>query len=687
MNISIVRKGICLSFLLCFCHVVIQAQNILFRTNPQTGAIQSIRIEGDETDMDWLTATDGSQYRWIKQNYGWGLGYMTLDGQQHTWNTPEQISTDSTVVHYRIGDITLQVKRTLTGNDLLESYTFTNTGTLKHSLTDVGIYTPLCDNYPNSKTCIPHRANVHIWEGENAAYLNTVRMGGFPPHLGMAVTEGAIKAYELWERGNGKGGSHTRGIISLDLADTVLLSKQSVTLTWKIFSYTNEQDFVQKLVDNGSVAASCNKYLLAKGEKVEITLLTAPSVKKCVAKYGMKHYSMKKKKGHWTVQIPMNQLGTHRIELCFDRKTTHVDVQVISGEEELLDKRVKFIMEHQQMNQPHVAQGAYMVYDNENNSIYLNNTRNSSPADRDAGGERLGMGVLLAKYYQLHPSDELKQSLLSYARFVRRIQDKNYRTFQDTGHSTRNRPYSYPWVAQFYFEMYKITDEKQYAIDGYRTMKAFYRQFGYNFYAIGTPIYLGCETLKAAGLTAEYDDLLTEYKKMGEQYIKTGTNYPSSEVQYEQAIVVPGVIALLELYKETHEQKYLNEARRQFPVVESFCGNQPSFHLNGIANRHWDGYWFGKREQYGDTFPHYWSVLNASACQLLGESTEDTAYIEKARNIVRNNLCLFFEDGKASCAYLYPYKVDGKPTQYYDAYANDQDWALVYYLQVNHNIY
>lgn len=25
--------------------------------------------------MNWLVATDGSQYRWVKENYGWGLGY------------------------------------------------------------------------------------------------------------------------------------------------------------------------------------------------------------------------------------------------------------------------------------------------------------------------------------------------------------------------------------------------------------------------------------------------------------------------------------------------------------------------------------------------------------------------------------------------------------------------------------
>ena len=44
------------------------------------------------------------------------------------------------------------------------------------------------------------------------------------------------------------------------------------------------------------------------------------------------------------------------------------------------------------------------------------------------------------------------------------------------------------------------------------------------------------------------------------------------------------------------------------------------------------------------------------------------------------NLSSFCPDGKATCAYLYPRRIDGKPGKYADAYANDQDWALVAYL-------
>ena len=98
-------------------------------------------------------------------------------------------------------------------------------------------------------------------------------------------------------------------------------------------------------------------------------------------------------------------------------------------------------------------------------------------------------------------------------------------------------------------------------------------------------------------------------------------------------------------------------------------------------------YWFGKREMWGDTFPHYWSTLTGAAFYLYAQCVGDNAYKRRAENIVRNNLCLFFENGKASCAYIYPNRVNGVKAGFYDPYANDQDWALVYYLLVNKDIY
>ena len=331
--------------------------------------------------------------------------------------------------------------------------------------------------------------------------------------------------------------------------------------------------------------------------------------------------------------------------------------------------------------------GAYMIYDNEGDSIYLNDTPNCNPVDRDEGAERVGMGVLLAKQFRLTKEEALKTSLLKYAKFLReKLQTKDYVTYSSVDQTNRNRGYNYMWVAEFYFQLYQATGDKQFAIDGYETLQSMFRQFGYGFYAIGIPVQIGLESLEMAGMKKEYQKLLADFKKTGDVFVRNGLNYPKFEVNYEQSIVAPAVQFLAQLYLVTREQKYLDEVKRQLPVVEAFNGFQPSFHLNDVAIRHWDGYWFGKREMFGDTFPHYWSTVTAAVYHYYAQCTGDLSYQKRAENIVRNNLCLFFEDGKASCAYLYPYKIDGVKGQFYDPYANDQDWALVYYLLVNEGI-
>ena len=64
----------------------------------------------------------------------------------------------------------------------------------------------------------------------------------------------------------------------------------------------------------------------------------------------------------------------------------------------------------------------------------------------------------------------------------------------------------------------------------------------------------------------------------------------------------------------------------------------------------------------------------ASYAQITG----DKSYEHKAKASFRGCLNLFFIDGMASCAMVYPDTVNGKKAHYYDPWANDQDWALYY---------
>lgn len=111
----------------------------------------------------------------------------------------------------------------------------------------------------------------------------------------------------------------------------------------------------------------------------------------------------------------------------------------------------------------------------------------------------------------------------------------------------------------------------------------------------------------------------------------------------------------------------------------------PDIHLHEVAIRHWDGFWFGKRKRFGDTFPHYWSSLTGSIfseyAKITTDSQEREKYSKKAENSLRGTLSMFLPDGSATCAYIYPVTVNGMRGKFADPYANDQDWGMYYALK------
>lgn len=542
---------------------------IKLKVNSSTGALSELKIQRDARGMNWLVRVDGTQYAWVKENYGWGLGYFTVtkgrESIKKEWKNPAEISADGMEVMYRESDIRIQIKRRLEEDDLVERYTFTNIGEEAVSLYDMGIYTPFNDNYPSAQECMNSRANVQIWEGENAAYVNAIRMGAYAPHLGLIVTEGAVKSYEIWERGRKKANSHTRGIFALNMPDMQLKPGESYSLEWHIFAHGGNDDFCNKLLERGSVLVSCDKYVYQKGEVAHVELRSLKSLKTCRAMINGVPVEVKRKGNIYIIETPIEQAGEVRFDFYYNgNRQTHADCLVINSVDELIQKRVNFIRTNQQLNNPaDLRDGAYMVYDNEGDSIYLNDTPNCNPVDRDEGAERLGMGVLLAKQYLLTKDSTLKESLLRYARFVRsKLQTDDYVTYSSVDQKQRNRGYNYMWVAEFYFQMYKVTGDRQFVTDGYKTLKSMFRQFGHGFYAIGIPVRLGLQSLKVAGMEKEYKDLMKNFIRTGDIFVENGLNYPAHEVNYEQSIVAPAILFLAQLYLETGIQKYLDEVKR-----------------------------------------------------------------------------------------------------------------------------
>lgn len=629
------------------------AQRIDYKEDLRSGYITNISINtGSEEKSDfWLLNTSGKQYRWITDWYQWGKGYATVNGKKHHWRCIAEKK-------YIAGEIRIDVDRKRDGNDVVETYTFVNTSKKSASLSNIGIYTPLNDNYPSSHLCMTERCNVHIWHGGKAAYVKALPMNGKGAALGLMVTQGEITDYDVWERGPKKGMSNFRGVFALCPPNMTLEAGESYTLQWRLFAH-HGNDFEQQLLNRGGMIVKSNKYVYELGEKAKIQFIRKDKVK--------------------TITRKVNSLGDIRV----DYMGTHALLLGVSGERELLKKRVQFILDNQQMNNPADPRyGAFMVYDNEGDSIL---TDCKGRSDLDEGRERVGMGIVLAEYAMRNPEmkEKIVPALTRYARFIReKIQDANYTTGSSVMKASKNRGYNYAWVADFYFRMALLTGNKQYALDGYGTLQALYRMFGYGFYCIDYPVTIGLKALKQFDMKKEYDTLLANFNQTGDVFVKNGLNFPKFEVNYEQSIVAPAVQFLSELYLVTGKKEYLDGATTLMPALEAFNGSQPSHRLHDIAIRHWDGHWFGKRQTYGDVFPHYWSSITAGAFYHYAKATGKKEYAERAKNICRGNLSLFSEDGRATCAFVYPRMVNGVAAHYADAYANDQDWALMFWMMV-----
>lgn len=647
--------------------------------NEKTGAVSSIINPTDKYKMNWVFASGDSNLTWQKSYQDWGLGKYNVDElgiKGELWNKPvEQLMAGKkSVLLYKTKCLDVKVERQPVGQDYVETYMFINTTGKKLSVNSLDIYAPFNDNYPDARTSATNRCNAHVWSGMHSSYVNAIRMDGEAPLLGLVLTQGAMQSYSLDGRGYHKdvpaqySASNVRGVITFNIEPFVLEANGTYTVQWKLFWHNGWDDFYKKAIANGFVKLDADRYVIPKNEQLKITIEanTASAI------------------NNKTVMVAGNTLGEQSQKVYYGngKKYTMLNYLVVSSAENLIDKRVHFIVDKQQMNEPDEARvGAYMLYDNELKEIYKNPA--NGKGDRDEGRERLGMGVLIAKWLQTHKDEKVYSSLMRYVKFIREVlQATDYKVFSNVAHTSKHRNYNYPWVAHLYLETYKLAKDKKILVDYYGTMRKYYKEWGYKHYVIGVRVTDGLAALQEAGMSAQRDTLLSDYTKVADYFVETGIFYPKSEVNYEQSIVAPAVILLCEMYQLTSNKKYLDGAKLQLQSLEAFNGRQPDVHLNEIALRHWDGYWFGKRKVWGDVMPHYWSTLTALAFHKYFECSGVRSYEARAKKIVDNNLLNFKEDGSASCAYLYPAFVNDQPAKFYDEFANDQDWALVFYKEI-----
>lgn len=177
------------------------------------------------------------------------------------------------------------------------------------------------------------------------------------------------------------------------------------------------------------------------------------------------------------------------------------------------------------------------------------------------------------------------------------------------------------------------------------------------------------------------DEVISMFKTHVQNMIDVGLNYPPMECVFEQTIVTPVVTYISELGLITNDKSFKKYVLEHLEVLKRFDGIQPDYRTNTMPIRYWDDFWFGKSALFADTL-HYWSCLSARSYNTYYMLSGDDTYRQRALNCVKNCLCLFKDNGWASCAYVLPFKIDGQYGDFYDEWANDQDFALYFALTI-----
>lgn len=541
---------------------------------------------------------------------------------------------------------------------------------------DIAFYMPLFDAYDSSIVCHRSRCHAHIFAGGDSTYIRGERMGEQPYNLGIVFTEGNIASYSQ------EGAvSNNRGYFLMNAKPFHLLSGEEKTFAYEMFLYNGGNDgFMQKAKQYANfLQAIAPKYTFTQNEKIVFEVESKDEIHSYVCQCKGENVQTNVKGNRLKVEITPTSLGDKKVEFIINGATSHALFNVILPYEQLIEKRIRFIVEKQQcLEENSPLYGAYIVYDNEDEAQYFDDNF----PDHNACRERHGMAIVIAKWLQTHHDDAIKASLDKYIEFLFRegYDEETGEVFNCIG--KRREPfrlYNILWTTTFFTEMFKLTKEEVWLDRIEASIRFYYANGGNNFYPNAITMYDFFEVLLANGRKCE--DIFASFDEHIENIIKNDVDYPAHEVNFEQVILTAAVALLLDKYQLCREERYLREAKRHMDILRKLDGSQPDYHMHDIAIRYWDDYWFGKYGTYGDVFPHYWSSLSGCCYCTYAAQTGDEEMMKMGMHSIENTACLYSSEGRGYCSYLYPRETNGYRAQRFNAYANDQDWALYYMMK------
>ena len=520
---------------------------------------------------------------------------------------------------------------------------------------------------------------MHIWCGYNSSWINALKMGESDINLGLMLTQGSFISYSQY-----KCESNIRGYFELEPETIFLKENEEYVFEWELFWHKGKEEFFEKLSQfKNCIGIKAKNYTVFKGENIEFNISSYNSDD---VKVILNNQEIPYTKINDEIFVSFNpqKTGEYKFIIHCGENKTYAEFLVKIPFDELIEKRINFIVDHQQcLDKASPLYGAYLVYDNKINSQFFDfyNT------DHNACRERMNMPLAILKYLQNNKNEKIENSLKLYIEFLYRefFEEKTGEVFNNIGkRRDALRLYNAPGVMLILTELYYYSKNEKYLDSILMLAKKYYSIGGEKCYSNAVDIK---NTYNAFINAKRYDDaeLIKNFFNLHvETMIKNGLSYPKHEVNYEQTIVTPAVncIAQYGLLQENKDY-YIMHAKKHLECLERFMGDQPSFHLNEISIRFWDDFWFGKSKKFGDTLPQHLSCLSARAFISFAELTDNKDYIVRAENCIRNCMCLIDDNAHGSASYVYPNYVNNMSGEFYDEWANDQDLIIYDAIRLN----
>ncbi|MFC8373451.1 hypothetical protein ACFUIT_36810 [Streptomyces sp. NPDC057239] len=622
---------------------------------------------------------------WHSVEHTWGSGHLVTDAGAGRWNAPDSMESGPDRIRLRhapITDIVVDTTRWVENDQYLERYTFTNTGPTRRTIRGLGIQTPFADLYENAAAALRTAVHAHVFTGGSWSWVLAQPVSGTGRCLGLVVRSGRLSGYSIESR-NTTTLSNARGHLVLNVTDHAahptafggqplieLAPGRSYTLEWALVWYESAEDFERRNpapVEFTSLATEVGHDLT-----IPATGVTALS----------DHVRVRRDGDATVLTSAVHEPVTVRIGDAFTEILFHLPVP------ELVRRRVAYILAHQRSpERPGLLRHAFVPVDTSTGLTTLTN----GWSDWTDGSERIAMPILLLLARQQgwiapRTADPLVEGWAAFAR-GHLLDDTLAPRRGSQAHHVGTRLYDAPWLATFFLEHHRVHRRPEQLDTAARILERAYDLGAGRHLAIGLS-----ETVAEAAGALDRDGqkeratrLREETVRSAHYFIGLGDQLPEHEVAYEHAIIAPLLNLLIDAWRITADPLLEKEIAERLPWLLAFSGRQPHIRLHGVSIRHWDGYWFGQDRLFGDVFPHYWSVLTASALYRLPPRLRTPHTQHVARSSLLANLANYRPDGSATCAFVMPSTVDGRQAHKDDPLANDQDWHLVTWLRLARN--